>query len=94
MPYEVMMPRYLKMRNLCTKALELDPSFSLALNGLGSIYIQMNYMIEGSHNYLDSALYYLLKAIKVDPEFGELYVTLGDLYRVKGMYSMALEQVV
>ncbi|MGC9342141.1 MAG: helix-turn-helix domain-containing protein, partial [Bacteroidales bacterium] len=81
-----------KMKSLCKKALEIDPEFSLAMIDLGELYLRLNYKIEYSDNYLDSAFYYAQKAIELDPDNSGAYILLGKLYNYNAMYRKALEQ--
>jgi tetratricopeptide (TPR) repeat protein len=64
------------------EALEVDPRFPEALNGVGVTYRM--------RNDLPAALEWYKKALAVDPDFGDAYYNLACVYALQGRKDMAL----
>jgi tetratricopeptide (TPR) repeat protein len=63
------------------KAEKLEPDSQAVLFGLGSFYFLAPAIAGGN---IEKALYYLERAIQVDPLFADAYVRLAQVYRMKG----------
>ncbi|MGD0338305.1 MAG: tetratricopeptide repeat protein [Bacteroidota bacterium] len=64
------------------KAIDLDPKYAKAYNGLGNAYY-------GKANY-DKAMSLWEKAIELDPKYAAAYNNLGNAYKDKGNYDKAI----
>jgi tetratricopeptide (TPR) repeat protein len=63
------------------KAEKLNPQAPSALYGLGSFYLLVPKFLGRD---LDKAEDYLQRAIKIDPNFADVYVRLAQVYRIRG----------
>lgn len=68
-------------RKVYAKALELRPTYSMALNNTGVLYFN-------AKNY-DKALYYFSKILETDTMFTDAYGNAGAVYHNKGDYRTA-----
>jgi TolB-like protein/Tfp pilus assembly protein PilF len=79
-----------KAKNLFHRSLELDSTFALAYAGLGWVYMYEN---ESEIKYLgahvDSALYYVQKALSYDDQLDDAYEIRGDYYRLAGNFDLS-----
>jgi len=64
------------------EALEVDPGYPEALNGVGVTYRM--------RNDLEAALGWYKKALGVDPDFGDAYYNMACVYALKGDRALAL----
>ena len=67
---------YINAERYYLDALDLEPSFVLALRGLGRTYVAMN--------KLPQAVAILEKGIQTAPQSADLYLDLGNVYHMKG----------
>jgi TolB-like protein len=66
------------------QALAVDPEFAFALASKGEVFI-----LRGRN--FDSAIYYCMKAIKLDPKEGYGYWILGSCYEQTGLFDLSIE---
>jgi tetratricopeptide (TPR) repeat protein len=72
--------QYSQAKDLYTQALDLQPSWALALNGLGKVYMR-----EDSPFHDEAAALNLYRrAIQADPTFTWAYMNIGLYHRLKG----------
>ncbi len=65
------------------KAIDLDPGYASAYNGLGTVYVKAN--------YIEAAISCWEKALRVKPEFSTAVYNLALAYLAKGDNAKALE---
>ena len=75
---------------LFKKALELDPSYALALAGLGDAYAQRVQRFSYPSKWLDSAVTESQKSVALDANLAEGYKALGLAYHLMGKNNLAL----
>ncbi len=82
----------IKIRHLCEAALELDPGYAQAYFWLGNSFLSDQY-VQGYARpfYLDTALYFLNKAIELDTTFAAAYAHRGMYYQEKAQRQMAID---
>ena len=73
-------------------ALEYDPTFAQAYEGLANVYWHKHYGDVLSENYLDSMLILLNIALSYDDQLASAYVKRGDYYRVNNDKEQAIKE--
>ncbi len=74
---------YQNALNNFKKAIDLDPEYALAYNGLGGAYLLVG--------HLDGAVFCLEKALELNPALGYALYNLGHAYLLKGEIDKALD---
>jgi tetratricopeptide (TPR) repeat protein/TolB-like protein len=74
------------------QALKASPNYAPAYAGLGEAYWQ-GYKADRGKEWLDKAKVNCEKALGTDPKLAEGHVCLGNVYRSRGEYEMALQQI-
>ena len=72
------------------KAIAIDPNYALAHVGLGSL-LMPRYIASGRREDLDEGVSSLVRAMELDPSYGEPYVYLAYMYLRQHRYENALD---
>ncbi len=74
------------------QALQANPKLAQAYAGLGEAYWQ-GYKADRGKDWLDKAKVSCEKSLVTDPKLAEGHVCLGNVYRTRGEYDNALQQI-
>jgi len=78
---------------LYRKALECDSAFAQAYVGMAYVYLyKHSNETYFSENFLDSVLILVNKALSIDDQLSEAYITRGYYYNSKGLTKQAIEE--
>lgn len=76
---------------LFQQALDYDPDYTLALAGLGEAYWN-KYSAKADPQWEELAVYNSRRALEVNDQVAQVYVTLGIIYNGTGRYEQAVEE--